>query len=78
MGYRKMGLTHAALLRARARLGACAGQGTVEYVALMLLVAGILTAVVAVAHTADVSTIPTTLANKIKQAIGEVHQAPAR
>jgi hypothetical protein len=72
MGYRIMGRAHAALLRARTRLGACSGQGTVEYVALMLLVAGILTAVIAVAHKADVSTIPSTLANKIKEAIGQV------
>ena len=40
MGYRIMGRAHAAALWARTRLAGAAGQGTVEYVALILLVAG--------------------------------------
>ena len=40
MGYRIMGRAHAAGLWARGRLAGAAGQGTVEYVALILLVAG--------------------------------------
>ena len=40
MGYRMMGRAHAAALSARGRLAGAAGQGTVEYVALILLVAG--------------------------------------
>ena len=72
MGYRIMGLAHAGLLRARARLGACVGQGTVEYVALMLLVAGILGMVVVAGKGLDGGTIAQTVSDKIKDAIGEV------
>src|SRR4051794_41832804 len=46
MGYRIMGRAHAAALRARGRLADAAGQGTVEYVALILLVAGLFATVV--------------------------------
>ena len=45
--YRLMGLAHAGLYRTYRALAAERGQGTVEYVALVLLVAGIFTAVVA-------------------------------
>jgi len=47
MGYRMMGRGHAALTLLRARLAGQAGQGTVEYVALILLVAAVMAAVVA-------------------------------
>jgi hypothetical protein len=47
MGYRLQGLAHAHLLHLHRRLTAEAGQGTVEYVALILLVAGVFAAVVA-------------------------------
>lgn len=47
--YRLMGLAHAGLYRTYRTLAADRGQGTVEYVALVLLVAGIMTAVVAAA-----------------------------
>jgi hypothetical protein len=47
MGYRMMGRGHAALTLLRARLAQQAGQGTVEYVALILLVAAVMAAVVA-------------------------------
>lgn len=46
MGYRMMGRGHAALVLAGRRLRAEAGQGTVEYVALILLVAAVMGAVV--------------------------------
>jgi hypothetical protein len=44
--YRLMGLAHAGLYRTCRTLAADRGQGTVEYVALILLVAGIFAAVV--------------------------------
>lgn len=47
MYYRLMGLVHARLFRAARRLGERAGQGTVEYVALILLVALVMAGVVA-------------------------------
>ena len=45
MGYRTMGRGHAALVLLRERLRGQAGQGTVEYVALILLVAMVMAAV---------------------------------
>lgn len=45
--YRLMGAAHAGALRAREALGAERGQGTVEYVALILLVALVMAGVVA-------------------------------
>jgi hypothetical protein len=44
--YRLMGRIHAELYRAYGHMAAERGQGTVEYVALILLVAGIFAAVV--------------------------------
>jgi hypothetical protein len=44
--YRLMGLAHAQLHRTHRHVAAERGQGTVEYVALILLVAGIFAAVV--------------------------------
>jgi hypothetical protein len=45
--YRAFGYLHAATLRAGDRLRSSAGQGTVEYVALILLVALVMAGVVA-------------------------------
>ena len=45
--YRSMGLAHARCARALARLSGQSGQGTVEYVALILLVALVMAGVVA-------------------------------
>jgi len=45
MGYRMMGRGHAALVLLRERLRPEGGQGTVEYVALILLVAMVMAAV---------------------------------
>jgi hypothetical protein len=66
---------YCALLRARMRLSECVGQGTVEYVALMLLVAAILGAVIAAGGSAKVDQIPTAVANKLKSAIEGVGAA---
>ena len=45
MGYRMMGRGHATLVLLRDRLRGQVGQGTVEYVALILLVAMVMAAV---------------------------------
>jgi hypothetical protein len=45
--YRAFGYLHATLIRAGDRLRSTAGQGTVEYVALILLVALVMAGVVA-------------------------------
>jgi hypothetical protein len=69
MGYRIMGRIHAACSRAVARE---AGQGTVEYVALVLLIAGVLAAVVAAGHRMNGAGIADTIVNKLKSAIDSV------
>jgi hypothetical protein len=46
MGYRMMGRGHVALVSMAQRLRPQAGQGTVEYVALILLVAAVMAGVV--------------------------------
>ena len=68
MGYRAMGRVHAALLR-EAR-----GQGTVEYVALILLVAVVLAGVVAATRKTSIGDggIGRTIVSKLKQALDEV------
>jgi hypothetical protein len=68
MPYRTMGLLHARGLRALRREE---GQGTVEYVGIMLLLATVLTAVVAAASNQNFS-LHTTIINEIKDAIAEV------
>jgi hypothetical protein len=76
MGYRVMGLAHAGIHRAlhatRERLGQAAGQGTVEYVALMLLVAALLAGVVTAAKGMKDGGIASTVAAKVKEAIDGV------
>jgi hypothetical protein len=63
--YRLMGLAHAGLYRTYRTLSADRGQGTVEYVALILLVAGIFAAVV----TAGGGNAGAKIANKISSEI---------
>ena len=61
MGYRMMGRAHAALVLMGGRLREQSGQGTVEYVALILLVAAPATAAITVASSrisATYSTVP--------------------
>ena len=69
MGYRIMGRVHAACARGWRRE---AGQGTVEYVALVLLIAGVLAAVVAAGHRMNGAGIADTIINKHKGAIDSV------
>ncbi len=75
MGYRMMGRGHAALMlfRERERVRGEAGQGTVEYVALILLVAAVMAAVVAATSNAsEGSTIAKKVTDELKNAIDSV------
>jgi hypothetical protein len=69
MGYRIMGRAHAAALCARSRLAQSAGQGTVEYVALILLVAGLFATVVVAAGGVKGKGIADAVTDKIKATI---------
>jgi hypothetical protein len=68
MGYRAMGRAHAGLTRSATP---SAGQGTVEYVALILLVAVVLAGVVAATRKANIGggDIGETIVAKIKSAL---------
>jgi hypothetical protein len=73
MGYRMMGRGHAALVLMRERLRSQAGQGTVEYVALILLVAAVMGAVViATSNKSEGSTIAKKVTDQLKSAIDSV------
>ena len=74
MLHRLMGRAHAAWLTSTDRLAAPAGQGTVEYVALILLVAVVLAGVVAATKKSHVGTaeIGNAIMQKLKDAIGTV------
>jgi hypothetical protein len=73
MGYRMMGRGHAALFTLGERLRGQRGQGTVEYVALILLVAGIFAAVVAVTTKAsDGNAIAKKVTDTLKDSIDSV------
>jgi hypothetical protein len=75
MGYRIMGRIHAGLHRTVERgLRAERGQGTVEYVALILLVAAVLAAVVAATKTKKFGTsgIAETIVKQIKAAMNGI------
>jgi hypothetical protein len=75
MGYRMMGWGHAIALRARARLEDGAGQGTVEYVALILLVALVMAGVVAAMKgfkTDEGMALGDAIIGKIKDAVEKV------
>jgi hypothetical protein len=69
MGYRMMGRAHAALVLTRERLRAEAGQGTVEYVALILLVAGLFATVVLAAGGVKGKGIADAVTEKIRSTI---------
>ncbi len=65
MRYELMGRLHAAMVARGER-----GQGTVEYVGLILLLAVLLAGVVTAAgKTKGLDTIPTTIVNKLKDAV---------
>jgi hypothetical protein len=72
MGYRVMGRVHAALSHLRAGQ---AGQGTVEYVGLILLVAVVLAGVVAATKGTSIGSgqIGETILRKLKSALDTVH-----
>jgi len=74
MGYRMMGRGHATLVWLRERLGREVGQGTVEYVALILLVAVVLAGVVAATKKTNLGSgdIGKAIMEKIKGAIDDV------
>jgi hypothetical protein len=65
MGYRLMGRMHATLLT----LGGTRGQGTVEYVGLILLIAGVIGAVVAFGATFKGDGLGKTIVDKLQHAI---------
>jgi hypothetical protein len=64
-----MAWAHVTALRARRRLGDVAGQGTVEYVALILLVAGLFATVVVAAGGVKGKVIADAVTDKIKSTI---------
>ena len=73
--YRTMGLTHATFARLARRLRAQAGQGTVEYVALILLVALVMAGVVAAMKgfkTDQGQELGDVIIGKIKEAVRKV------
>jgi cephalosporin-C deacetylase-like acetyl esterase len=69
MPYRTMGWLHANVARL---LSDTRGQGTVEYVGLMLLLATVLTSVVAVAGGLKGGGIAEAIVGKLKETIGSV------
>jgi hypothetical protein len=68
MGYRLLGRVHAGLIRP------VGGQGTVEYVALILLVAVVLAGVVAATRRTSIGSgdIGRTIVTKLKSALDQV------
>ncbi len=70
--YRLMGLAHAQLHRTYRSMTAERGQGTVEYVALILLVAGVFAAVVAAGGGDAGSKIATKISSEIQDQINSV------
>jgi hypothetical protein len=67
-----LGRAHAELVWRLAAAGRERGQGTVEYVALMLLVAGLLAAVIAVANKTKGDGIANAIIGKLKDTIDGV------
>ena len=73
--YRLIGLAHLQLLRAGRALRESRGQGTVEYVALILLVALVMAGVVAAMkgfRTGDGKELGDAIVGKIKEAVKRV------
>ncbi len=70
--YRLMGLAHAGLYRTYRTLSADRGQGTVEYVALVLLVAGIFAAVVTTGGPGACANIAKKISSEIQDQINAV------
>jgi hypothetical protein len=78
LGHRAMGRAHAELVWARRRLAGELGQGTVEYVALIILMALLLAAVVSAVEAKGDAGIATTIVDKLKAAIDGVGDPPSR
>ena len=75
MGYRMMGRMHAAVAHLHGRLREQSGQGTVEYVALVLLVAAVMAAVVAASSNGtEGQSIAKKVTDELKQAIDSVQK----
>ena len=72
MFLRAQGLAHATAFRAWRRLRADDGQGTVEYVALILLIAGVLAGVIVAGRSLKGGGIAQTVVSKLKEAIDGV------
>lgn len=72
MFLRAQGLAHATAFRAWRRLRAADGQGTVEYVALILLIAGVLAGVIVAGRSLRGGGIAQTVVGKLKEAIDGV------
>jgi hypothetical protein len=72
MPYRTMGLIHAHVVDLARRAREQSGQGTVEYVGLLLLLATLLTGVVAAAATLKDGGIAKEIATKLKDTIESV------
>ena len=77
MPYRLIGLAHATALSALASLRRERGQGTVEYVALILLLALVFAAVVKFGAGKDFD-IGKTIVTKLKEAIDGVGEPPKK
>jgi hypothetical protein len=79
MVHRMLGRAHAELVwrLSAARAGAERGQGTVEYVALMLLVAGLLAAVITLANKKG-GGITDAIVNKFTETINGVGKKPGK
>ncbi len=75
MTYRLQGRIHATIHGWRGRLSESCGQGTVEYVALILLVAGVLAGVIVAGKSLKGGGIAQTVVAKLKEAIDAVGSA---
>jgi Flp pilus assembly pilin Flp len=79
--YRALGFAHATAVhhlhshQAHRRFGDEEGQGTVEYVGLILLLAGVMVAVVKAGHDGSIAD---TVVRKIKDSIDNVGDAPRK
>jgi hypothetical protein len=77
-GHRLLGRAHAEVIHLGRRLEGQAGQGTVEYVALIILMALLLAAVVTAVKAKGDAGIATTLVDKLKDSIDGVGDPPAK
>jgi hypothetical protein len=75
MSYRLQGRIHAAFHHVTVRLHSSSGQGTVEYVALILLVAGVLAGVIVAGKSLKGGGIAQTVVAKLKESIDSVGSA---